>query len=544
MFLHTGFLILCFGLERLVPIKKKSVDKDRLCFHLLLFLFNSSLFTMVCFPIQFSLFSFVEQNKIGLLPKVLPEGWSAGILSFLLLDLSGYLIHRLNHIVPQFWKFHLVHHADNELDFTTGFREHPLQMLTTGCFQILLMLFFGISLKIFTIYNIILFVFTHFHHANIKISDSIEKRLSCFWVTPRTHAFHHSDNKDFYNSNFGSIFSFWDRWFGTYSRSVGCEETLKIGLGHSCSLSLSAVGLLPIVLCLLICGCNQKPRQAFSKEFLTEANYGRELIQHTSRFLGPKGTVAQLTKTRMNCQNCHLAAGEKPYGISFRNTFTKYPEYRAREGVVISLEDRINNCFERPMNGAPLPPKSREMRALLSYFRLLSKGRVVGDELQGDSINELVKFPNRAADPKKGRALYLAKCSNCHGESGEGRLSQDNVEFLYPPLWGEESFNEASNMHRNIKMAAFILGNMPLGATGDKPVLTVEEAFDLAAFINDSSIHSRPKSKWVDYKKVNEKPIDFPEGPYLDSFSQQQHQLGPYLPILQELKNKKWPAYF
>lgn len=281
-----------------------------------------------------------------------------------------------------------------------------------------------------------------------------------------------------------------------------------------------------------------------SPELQREIDYGRDLFTHTARYLGKKGSVASNMATRMNCQNCHLDGGKKPYGISIVSTFGRYPEYRARSGKILTLEDRINNCIERPMNGKALPHDSREMKAFLAYFYSMARGVPLGSTIKGGNLNDLVQFPKRAANVQKGQHLFETHCTNCHGTDGLGKLDSDEIEYLFPPLWGEESFNAASNMHRNTKLASFIHANMPWGATVDKPVLSFEESLDVAAFINDESIHPRPRSRWDDYPLVSTKPIDFPHGPYADAFSEKQHRIGPFLEIIEFLKSKDRVAYY
>ena len=150
-----------------------------------------------------------------------------------------------------------------------------------------------------------------------------------------------------------------------------------------------------------------------------------------------------------------------------------------------------------------------------------------------------VEFPAKAANPEKGNRLYVERCSRCHGANGEGRMNADSVSFLYPPLWGDQTYQPGSSMHRVIKQAQWIKANMPFdSAKWDKPVLTDEEAFDIAAFVNDDRIHSRPNPASLDYPFPEDKAIDYGKGPYIDTFSEAQHKFGPYEPIMQYWKNK------
>jgi len=269
-----------------------------------------------------------------------------------------------------------------------------------------------------------------------------------------------------------------------------------------------------------------------------EIKYGFELIQNTSKYIGPNGTVGKYLGNKMNCSSCHMEAGRRLFGGSFGSTHANYPEYRARENVILSLADRINSCILRPHNGKPLPHDSREMRAMLIYIKWLGGDRPLNSRRFGDKLMEL-HYLDRAADPIRGQVVYEKHCTKCHGPEGQGKLSEDNVFYVFPPLWGPNGYSIGSSMHRVTAAAAFIKNNMPFGTTWENPVLTDEEAFDVAAFINDDSRHERPKvdvSK--DYPNLLEKPIDYPFGPYADKFNETQHKFGPYLPIKAERKNK------
>ena len=262
-----------------------------------------------------------------------------------------------------------------------------------------------------------------------------------------------------------------------------------------------------------------------------EIRYGRELFTRTAHYLGPNGVVMKLCGNKMNCKNCHLDAAVRPYSNGFLETYFKYPQYRAREGMVLTIEDRINNCFEYPMNGEKLPYNSREMRAMVSYFRWLCEGRVVSfkeDSLHLGKINLI----DRAASVEKGMKIYSDKCVKCHGPEGQGILTPDGETYIYPPLWGENSYALRSSMNRNIIAARFIKWSMPYMDKITPPQLTDEEAFDVAAFINCDSLHSHPKKLLEkDCPDLAFKPIDFPIGPYVDTFSVRQHIYGPFKPI-------------
>ena len=263
--------------------------------------------------------------------------------------------------------------------------------------------------------------------------------------------------------------------------------------------------------------------------------YGRELIAHTAKYLGPKGSVMQTTNG-MNCQNCHLEAGTKAWGNNYAAVCSTYPKYRARSGKQEDIYKRVNDCFERSLNGKPLANNSNEMQAIKAYIEFLGSEVKKGDKPKGTGIYEL-PFLSRAADAIAGKSLYSSKCQSCHQQDGQGQITAGQVEYTYPPLWGKHSYNVGAGLYRLSRLAGYIRYNMPQGASFSNPQLTDEEAWDIAAYINSQI---RPKKDLsADWPKVEEKPIDHPFGPYADSYSEQQHKFGPFQPIADFKKKLK-----
>ena len=256
--------------------------------------------------------------------------------------------------------------------------------------------------------------------------------------------------------------------------------------------------------------------------------YGKELIANTSKYLGPKGTVSAITNG-MNCQNCHIDAGAKPYGNCLSAVAATYPVFRPRSGIKESVEFRINDCLQRSLNGKIIDSLGKEMRAMVAYIAWLGKDVPKGSKPAGAGVQELA-FIERAADPAKGKTIYESQCSRCHGANGEGQLKFDSMEYVYPPLWGEHSYNAGAGLYRISKLAAYAKDNMPFGiATHENPQLSNEEAWDVAAFINS---RPRPVKKFAqDWPDISKKSFDYPFGPYKDSFTETQHKYGPFDPI-------------
>jgi thiosulfate dehydrogenase len=197
-----------------------------------------------------------------------------------------------------------------------------------------------------------------------------------------------------------------------------------------------------------------------------------------------------------------------------------------------------------PHLGRPLPLDSREMVGLMSYLKWLSDSSNVSRETRGIK-NAEIDLPDTAASPATGAILYAANCARCHGDNGQGELRFDKVTYKYPPLWGPKSYQPGSSMHRVVKLAQWLVSNMPYDkATHDKPYLTSEQALDLAAFINDDKIHQRPVVKEYQYPHIEEKSIDYDRGPFADPFSEQQHKYGPYKPIIDYWGGKGITAKF
>lgn len=263
--------------------------------------------------------------------------------------------------------------------------------------------------------------------------------------------------------------------------------------------------------------------------------YGKELVVHTARYLGPKGSVKQTTNG-MNCQNCHLNAGTRPFGNNYGAVYATYPKFRERSGTTESVYKRVNDCFERSLNGQALDSNSREMQAIYAYLKWLGQDVPRGQKPVGSGLEKL-PYLDRPADPAKGRLVYESKCQSCHGPNGEGQTSLDSIEYVTPLLWGNSSYTDGAGLYRLSNFASYVKNNMPFNlATHKTPVLRLEEAWDVAAFVNSQSRpHKRQESDWPD---VSKKPVDFPFGPYADSFPEWQHKYGPYQPIVEWLKQQ------
>lgn len=256
--------------------------------------------------------------------------------------------------------------------------------------------------------------------------------------------------------------------------------------------------------------------------------YGKDLIAHTAKYLGPNGSVARISNG-MNCQNCHLDAGTRVFGNNYGAVASTYPKFRARSGEIEDIYKRVNDCFERSLNGSPLDTLSREMQAIKAYISYLGTNVKKDEKAKGSGLKEMA-YLDRPADPIKGKQIYIEKCQLCHQQDGQGTLAADGIEYIYPPLWGKHAYNDAAGLYRISNFAKYVKYNMPWGVTHESPQLTDEEAWDVAAFVNTQS---RPhKSVPKDWPDIAKKPIDHPFGPFADGFDEKQHKYGPYKPII------------
>ena len=212
----------------------------------------------------------------------------------------------------------------------------------------------------------------------------------------------------------------------------------------------------------------------------------------------------------------------------------------------MTIEDRLNACMTRSMNGRALPAGGPEMQALVAYIKFLSTGVAPGQLLPGMGTGNMPEL-DQAADPTRGAASYASTCGACHGPNGAGirrSLPTTDLGYMMPPLWGSDSFNDGAGMARLITAANFLHFNMPHGVDYLNPQLSSEQAWDIAAYVLSQP---RPHKAGLDkdFPDLLEKPVDAPYGPYADGFSEQQHKYGPFAPIraaIERLKAEKAPA--
>ena len=217
---------------------------------------------------------------------------------------------------------------------------------------------------------------------------------------------------------------------------------------------------------------------------------GYQIVVNTQEYAKP------YVGNRLNCTNCHLDGGLNPNAASFVGLAAVYPEYRARNARVNTLADRVNECFERSLNGRALSPDSSKLQAVVAYITWLSHGVPSGATIPWRGLQRIES--RRTLDPANGKRVFANKCAFCHGFDGQGTVAA-------PPVWGPQSYNIGAGMARVKIAAAFIKSNMPRGWGWS---LSDDDAYDVAAYINAQPRPDFP-GKAFDWPKGG-KPADAP----------------------------------
>ncbi len=167
----------------------------------------------------------------GLLNRLDWPGWVELALAVLILDLAIWMQHWVTHKVPLFWRFHRVHHADRDMDVTTGFRFHPVEILASMGLKIALVYLLGPSALAVLVFEILLSGTALFNHANLALPGSLDRMLRLVLVTPDMHRVHHSIHREEHDSNYGFALSLWDRIFRTYvAEPKAGQDGMTVGL--------------------------------------------------------------------------------------------------------------------------------------------------------------------------------------------------------------------------------------------------------------------------------------------------------------------------
>jgi thiosulfate dehydrogenase len=268
------------------------------------------------------------------------------------------------------------------------------------------------------------------------------------------------------------------------------KEMTKLG---KFSLGLENVGLLALV---LAGGCSRTrpaaPQSAVTTQAQADPNAipegaagalifrGKVIFDHTAQAARPWAGNA------LACSDCHLKSGTQAFAAPMFGVARDYPSFSGRAGRVITLQERLQECFVRSEDGQPPPADGDVMQALVAYINWLSRDEFKTQAATGRGYGAFADLKRNAV---RGKDLYAKKCAGCHGVQGV-----TNPPML-APLWGPRSWNDGAGMDRPAELAAFLLRNMP----ADKPgTLSAQEAMDVAAYV-DSRTRARLNRKYEKY---------------------------------------------
>lgn len=210
-------LLFSWSLESSFPLFNLKYKKWKHAAVNLIFLATTLVINFIFGIATISVFKYITINQIGFLYLVELPIWAELLIAILFLDFfAQYVVHFLLHKIKWMWKFHMIHHSDTKVDATTGTRHHPGDYMMREVFALAAVILLGAPFAFYMVYRIATIFFTYFTHANITMPDWLDKTLSYVFVTPYTHKFHHHFERPWTDTNFGNIFSLWDRIFGTF----------------------------------------------------------------------------------------------------------------------------------------------------------------------------------------------------------------------------------------------------------------------------------------------------------------------------------------
>ena len=218
---------------------------------------------------------------------------------------------------------------------------------------------------------------------------------------------------------------------------------------------------------------------------LLAAPNAEQVVRGMRLHLETKALLPDNVGNSLNCTSCHLNAGTVADGSPFVGVSAFFPGYAPRAGKTITLEERINGCFRRSMHGKPLPVNGADMQAMVAYFEWMKMNTRPEDKVAGRGVGKIDPALKPNAD--NGKQVYAKQCAVCHGADGEG-LKRADGSLIFPPLWGDQSFNIGAGMARTYTAAAFVKRNMPIGFHEKFPLgqggLSDQEALDVAEYFS------------------------------------------------------------
>lgn len=234
--------------ERFAPLRRSVESKlRRVARNLTIGGVSLALTPLLQVPLLQPVASWIVRDRIGLLQLTNWPRWLETLLAIVLLDYTLWWWHWANHRVPFFWRFHLVHHADRDLDTSTALRFHFGELLLSIPIRAVQMTIIGVDSRTLWLWQTILFASILFHHANVRLPLAVERVLVRLIVTPRMHGIHHSDRSEETNTNYSSLVSVWDHLHRTLRLDVP-QERIVIGVpgyGNESEVTIGKMLILP-----------------------------------------------------------------------------------------------------------------------------------------------------------------------------------------------------------------------------------------------------------------------------------------------------------
>ena len=209
--------------------------------------------------------------------------------------------------------------------------------------------------------------------------------------------------------------------------------------------------------------------------------YGHDMMTRTFAIVGPEVSdpAMRFAGNNLSCQNCHLDAGTNRHGLPLVGLYRAFPRPLPSGKGEETLVDRLNQCMTHSLNGRALPPDSNEMQAMIAYMRY------IGDPPPAPELPPAPPPPS-PPDASRGATVYATVCAACHQPDGAGKRSggpNDAMGYVFPPLWGPDSFNDRAGFDLERRMVPFVLRNMPTGVDPQHPQLSAQQAWDVSAYV-------------------------------------------------------------
>ena len=229
--MYWSGVVLFLVLELFLAYRQSSVSKPRRWLaNLPLSMVNGLVYHWLYFAVILAILNQNTEGRYGFLNYLELPYWGKFVLSMVILDFVLYIWHLLNHEVPFFWRFHRVHHSDMNMDVSTANRFHLGEILMSGIVRLVVIYAFGIPLFAYFFFEILVNLSIQFHHSSIRVNPDFERYWMMLFVPPSMHRIHHSVKIRERDSNYGVIFSIWDRFLGTLTQGVD-QAKIVIGIG-------------------------------------------------------------------------------------------------------------------------------------------------------------------------------------------------------------------------------------------------------------------------------------------------------------------------